>query len=193
MDRSCVHKRSSARGAAAVEFALVLMLLLTLALPVIDYARAIQANTILINITREGASQASRGAQLDRQKSQAIMNALAATTPPLTMATRGMIYITEVEGKKEGGVITNVVKAQYKWANGSYADKDSALWACSSWEGDGKCNVTGEPVVGLMANQLAAGEAIYVVESYYHFDALLSGLDLGVALLPEVLYSRTVF
>ena len=53
------HLRS--RGAAMVETALLLPLLVLLALPVADLARALQAQLILDAISREGASLAARG------------------------------------------------------------------------------------------------------------------------------------
>lgn len=186
-------KKSAQAGAAAVEFALVLMLLLTLALPIIDYARVIQANAILINITREGANQASRGAELDQVNSQTIMNALAATTPPLTLGPRGAIVITEIIGVKEGSVVTNVVRRQYKWLGGQYARRSSAVFACPSWGGDGSCNIAGAPVANVMTGQLDGGEVIYVVEAFYDFNPFLSALDIGVPVVPQDLYSITIF
>jgi hypothetical protein len=162
-------------GIAALEFAIVLPLLVLLALPVIDIGRAIQANLILMSLAREGANLASRGPYSLKDESQSIMGALVATTPPLDMNQRGMIYITRIMGKKVGGVISNVVIEQYRWNGGRYA-APSRIWNCGSWGTNGSCANVPTPAVGLMAGALAEGEIINVVESYYNFNAFFSRL-----------------
>ena len=96
MMRSHSLSRRAARGIAAVEFAIVLPLLALLLFMLADLSRAIQAKTILLNISREGANLASRSTSDLSGSGQAIMNALAASTPPLDMNKRGMIYITKL-------------------------------------------------------------------------------------------------
>lgn len=75
-----MNRKKAYAGVAAVEFALFLPVLLLLALPMFDFARAIQANMILVNMSREGASLASR-ASLE-YTSQQIIGSLASTSPP---------------------------------------------------------------------------------------------------------------
>ncbi len=58
--RQRMKNRKKSAGTAAVEFAFILPLLVLLAIPIFDLARIIQANMILINISREGANLASR-------------------------------------------------------------------------------------------------------------------------------------
>lgn len=185
--------RQFSSGAAAVEFALILIMLMMLAFPVIDYARAIQANTILINITREGANQASRGSALSPVTSQTIMNSLAATAPPLNMARNGMLFITQIIGRNEGGVVRNVVLRQYRWANGGSFDQDSKVWTCPSYAGDGSCMPSGAPTADVLRDKLGDGDVAYVVEAFYKFDPLLTAGDFGVAALPKNLYAITIF
>ena len=87
-------------GQSLVELAFALPLLVILALGIFDFSRAIQANNIITNMSREGANLASRTsvAPLD------IMNSLASTAKPLSMSDHGAIYITQVT--MVGGVPT---------------------------------------------------------------------------------------
>lgn len=167
--------RRRVAGIAALEFAIVLPLLLLLALPVIDIGRAIQANLILMSLSREGANLASRGPYSLKDDSQNIMRSLIATTPPLDMNQRGMIYITRIMGKKISGAVSNVVIEQYRWTSGAFTPQ-SKIWNCGSWHVDGSCANVPTPTVTLMAGALAEGEVINVVESFYNFNAFFSSL-----------------
>lgn len=198
-----------ADGLAAVEFALVLPILLILLLCVVDFGRAIQAEMILLNLSREGANLSSRGALSLQSSSQAIIESLVSTAPPLDMGGRGMIYITRVMGYKgSGGTLRNVVLEQYRWddrAKGSgynssrYAPA-SRVWSCPGWGSDGSCSNIGSgenaPTVDLMPGALADGDVIYAVESFYNFDMFFSGRGIGPLNTPTIgpnLYSMTVF
>lgn len=186
-------KKSS--GLAAVEFAVILPMLLLLSLPILDLARTIQANMILTNISREVANLASR----TQDKPLDIMSAVAATAPPLQMQTSGIIYINKIMGNGPGK--SNVILAQYKWTGGF--NQSSKVWAnCSGWavDGSGECN--GIPSAGIaindaMTNQLADGEVIYVVESFYRTNILFSSMNLGFGITtPQFdpdLYAQTIF
>ena len=198
------------RGVAAVEFAVILPLLLFMVLPLADLARAMQAQMILTAISREGADLASRASLV--YSSQQVMGALSSTTPPLDMANRGMIYITKIMGNKEctpNCVINNRVLEQYRWAQGwnqSHFSPSGAIWTCgmsgTSWANDGSCsNIpspgSGAPLVNVMAGQLAAGQIIYLVESFYQFNPILPSINLGAGLvtpqMPSGLYAMTIF
>jgi hypothetical protein len=191
-------KKRTATGSAAVEFAFILPLLVLLALPIFDFARVIQANMILINLSREGANLASRSSQTP----QTIMNALAATAPPLNMGSNGMIYITKVMGNKEGNSIRNVIVQQDKWLAGSYAPA-STLWNCAGGWTDGSCNgisanPNDAPIANVMKGQLADGEVIYVVEGFYNAgNMLFSAMNLGFGIttpqLSPNLHAMTIF
>ena len=202
-------RRKAASGIAAIEMGFLLPILIFLTLPVIDFGRAIQANQILVNLTREGASIASRDPD---DTPQYIMDTLSATTPPLKMQQRGMIYITKVMGYcATGGAncsATTVVLEQYQWQSGwkqaNGAMPASKIWNCgsggSSWASDGSCGgiPTGKnaPTINYMTNELHDGNVAYIVEAYYNFDMLFSGLSLGGMSMPTIgpnLYSVTVF
>jgi hypothetical protein len=194
-----------------VEFALVLPFLLLLMLGVYDFSRALQTQMILTNISREGASLASRSSLT--YTNQQIMLSLASSTPPLDMGLNGMIDISKVTGHKEGNVVRNVVIEQYRWAQGwhqsAYSPK-SAVWTCgdsggTSWvtsgANDGGCSNlpsagTTSPTAKVMTGKLADGEVIYAVESYYRFSMLLGSINFGLGIkLPQIgpnLYDITV-
>ena len=196
-------RRNNASGIAAVEFAIVLPLLVILLLMVVDLSRAIQAKIILLNISREGANLASRSTADLSGSSQTIMDALAATTPPLDMNKRGMIYITKIMGYTAKSGLRNIVLEQYRWNAGAKTSgyqPASQVWSCSSWDSAGTCGGIGKgesaPAVTLMKGQLADGELIYSVETFYNFDLVFGAARLTDATLPALgpnLYSMTVF
>ena len=207
--RSLRTGRRASRGIVSVELALLLPILVALALPVYDIARNIQAQMILINVSREGASLSSRASLT--YPMQTIMSSLSATTPPLNMAAHGMIYITEIMGNNNcdsnGNNCTGVVVAQYRWNGGNYYPA-SQLWSCGSsgtrWatDGTGSCSGipaagTSSPAVNLLQGKLSDGQIAYVVEAFYLQTPLLGALNLGggirtPALSPN-LYAMTVF
>lgn len=183
-------------GATFVEFALLLPVLVLLAFPVADSARAIQTSIILVNISREGANVASRGASLDSTSSQNLMNALTSTAPPLDMSKRGMIYISKVMGHLQGGVIRNVILEQYRWLGSKTYFPASKVWTCASWANDGSCsgipsNPDNAATANAMTGSLADGEVIYTVEAFYNFNMLFSSLNAG-KIGPD-LYAETIF
>lgn len=194
--------RRKARGIAALEFAIVLPLLALLLVMVVDLSRAIQAKIILLNISREGANLAARATSDLIGSSQTILNALAATTPPLDMNKRGMIYITKIMGPATAGQ-PNIVLEQYRWSAGvksSGYQPASQVWNCGGWDSNGTCTAilkgASAPTVTLMQNQLADGELIYAVEAFYNFDVLFGTLQIGSTTTPVLgpnLYSMTVF
>jgi TadE-like protein len=192
--------RSSQRGVAAVEFALILPILLLLLFGMIDGARAVQANIIVTNISREGANLAARGSTPLETGSQDIIYALMASAPPLDVNRRGMVYITRVMGVVSGGVSRSVVLDQYRWDDAArglgyrlskYAPA-SRVYGCPAWTG-GACTgiaSTARPATTIMNGQLDDGEVVYVVETFYNFDMLVTGFAPRFG--PD-LYSMTVF
>jgi hypothetical protein len=185
--RNSGRGRASA-GLALLELALLLPLLVFLALMVADFARALQAQLVLINITREGASIASR---LPGYAMPTLMDSLGLTVPnpPMDMATRGMIYVTEVTAVDVGGVIKYQVTAQTRWTGGSGHTFTSASgWTCGAWRADGTCTLPSPlPVVAL--NQIPAndplrsGQTVYVAEAFYDFNMLFGLKNLGFGMV----------
>ena len=188
-------------GGAAVEFLFCLPLLLLLAFPVVDLARVLQADIILVNMSREGANLASR-TQLDPQS---VMASLAATAPPLNMRQNGSIRITKILGTKSGGgVLRNVVVEQHQWLNGA-TTPNKGVWSCgaagTAWRSDGSCGGLPAPAlapdVNLLRGKLAEGDMVYLVETFYQFPLLFGVMNFGANITtPDInpeLYAMTVF
>ncbi|MBV7537159.1 pilus assembly protein [Duganella sp. sic0402] len=197
------------RGLAAVEFALLLPVLLILMIGLVDVARALQAQMILINLSREAANLASRGKLQLSENAQTIIGQVAASAPPLDMNKLGMIYVTRIMGSTSGGTTKSIVLEQYRWDDASnnrgyrvsgYAPL-SKVWTCSNWASGtaGTCLVPSgatAPVVSMMSGQLLDGEVIYVVEAYYKFNMLFQTFTFGSFSTPTLaadFYSMTVF
>lgn len=189
--RRASRARRRCAGTATVEFAFALPLLLMLTLPVVDFGRAIHAKLILIDISREGASLASRSSLA----AQPVMDALAATSPPLDMSGNGMIYMTKIMGREEHGALRNVVLEQHRWVQGwrasAYAPA-SQVWNCGSggtrWTDAGTCaDIPADgasPTTATMTGGLRDGQIAWVVESFYRLDTLFAGLDFGFGRVP---------
>lgn len=194
------------RGLAAVEFALLLPLLLLLLFGMVDAARALQANIIMTNISREGANLVARGNTQLETGSQDIIYALMASAPPLNVNQQGMVVITRVMGVVTNGVSKSVVLDQYRWDDAvrglgfraSNYGPSSRVYACSAWNAGtcGGINATAPPAVTTMSGKLADGEVIYVVETFYRYDMLFTSFAFGGNTLPTFgpdLYSITIF
>jgi len=167
---------------AAVELALVLPVLLLLVLGVIDFARAIQFNNVLVHVTREGANLAAR----TTEDPSYILKALMDTATPMRMNADGMMYITQLIGQRNGSA---KLVAQYRPTSGGKFSLGSQLVTCvGSWSG-GKCTPAGTQIVPLPDGvQLNEGETVYAVESLYDYTMLTRYV---VQTLPR-LYSLTI-
>jgi Flp pilus assembly protein TadG len=175
------RRHGCCRGAAAVEAALLLPLLVLLALPVADLARALQARLILDAISREGASLAARGALPLQAGSQAIMDTLAATAPPLDLRQDGMLVVSRIMGSGAGPVLLE----QHRWLGSGHATGAAAA-GCAGWNGVGACVQPG--AVALDAGAAPGdGEVVHAFEAHYRFrpwfGALLPGLDADIHVL----------
>jgi len=204
VNRPSLHARE--RGLAAVEFALLLPILLMLLFGMIDAARALQANIIITNISREGANLVARGnTQLDTG-SQDIIYALMASAPPLNVNQQGMVYITRVMGVVKNGVNSSVVLDQYRWDDAARGlgfstnayKPTSKVYNCGTWSSAGKCNAfssSSRPAVTIMSGKLDDGEVVHVVETFYQYDMLLTSAAtaLGLPIIGPDLYSMTIF
>ncbi len=77
-----IHRRQGRRAVAAVEFAAVLPLILTLLLGIWEVGRLIEIQQYLHNATREAGRQAATGQLTDAQVKQIVINTLAAEGLP---------------------------------------------------------------------------------------------------------------
>lgn len=168
------HLRS--RGAAMVETALLLPLLVLLALPVADLARALQAQLILDAISREGASLAARGTLPLDGASQSIMDTLAATAPPLDMQRDGMLFVSRIMGSEAGPLVLE----QHRWLGGGH-DTAAAIAGCAAWNAAGRC-MQQAGAVALDADAAPdAGELVHAFEAHYRFRPWFGAMLPGMA------------
>lgn len=161
-----------AKGAAFVELAIVLPLLVLMALGVFDFARAIHAKNMITNMSREGANLASRTAIPGAN----IMNAIAYTAQPLDMVNNGTIYITVVQGTTEHGSTAPIIQSQSRWRNKSNPPSKIG-------------STTGDVAQNLGDLNLAEGETVYSVEVFYRY----RGMFFHYLGLDKQLYSMSVF
>ena len=167
------HNRSC--GAAAVETVLLLPLLVLLALPVADLARALQARLILDAISREGASLAARGTLPLQDASQSIMDTLAATAPPLDLRQDGMLFVSRILGGTSGPLLLE----QQRWLGGGH-DAAVSIAACASWNAAGRCVLQAGPVALDADATPDDGEIVHAFEAHYRFRPWLAGLLPGL-------------
>ncbi len=83
--------KASDSGQAIVEFAISVMVLLTLVFGVIDFGRAIYDVEVMKNLTGEGSSMASRGTSLPDTAT-----AVVAAAAPLDLNDHGRVIVTSV-------------------------------------------------------------------------------------------------
>ena len=166
-----------AKGQSLLEAALVLPLLITIVLGVFEFARVIQANNILANITREGANMASRTSSTDQQ----IMDAVASTTTPLNMNTYGQMYITQVTWNSSG---TAIVTGQTRWTHSGTYNPASKVGPTVPSGGN-----PSPAAVGLPVDTNLSGQSGNVVEAYYNYPVIFGN---ALKISPK-LYSVSVF
>lgn len=176
-----ISKKS--HGQSLIELAIILPLLLMLVFGVIDYARAIQFNNILVAMSREGANLASRTSEEPRN----IIVALNNTAEPLVMTVRGRVYITEIRGTKVGSNVEARVQAQTRSTTGGAA-LPSKVWSCPSWNGNGNCNTVPTNATATLPITLDAGEIVFAVETLYDYNVIVN----YVMQTGPKLYSLTV-
>lgn len=141
------YKLTETTGQSIVELALVLPLLLMLLMGVVDVSRAIHAYSIIANMSREGASLASRTG-INRQD---IMDSVANTAQPLSMKDDGMMYVTEVDSN-------NNVKTQDGW-QGRSNPKSAITGTDAAAEALGTIDRTGK-------------DSFYICEVFYQYHSL---------------------
>jgi len=144
---------SDSGGQALIEMALTLMLLVILMTGVYDYSRAIHAQSIITNMSREGANLIARANQNlsgdEATDFQNVLDLVGKTAQPLDMVNKGMMYIYKVE--RLNGVTRT---SSLGWNRSTLSSKPSAA-------------------LGLGGITLSEGQAVYGVEVYYNYTSLI--------------------
>jgi len=167
--------RSSA-GQALVEAALIAPLLVLLVVGVYEFSRAIQANNIIANMSREMANLASRTTTAPAD----VMSAVALTSQPLNMTGNGMMYITVVTDEtNSNGVSLGKAKvtSQYSWGS-------NPQWASKIGASGNTANLSMFPKY-----PLSNGNTAYIAEVYYNYQFGLS----SILKYSPVMYSMSIF
>lgn len=86
-------RRDGERGAALLELALLLPLLVVLAFGVIDLGRLIHARLVVTNVSREGGSLASRDIRVGND----LIAMLQSSATPFNLQTDGRIYVIKIK------------------------------------------------------------------------------------------------
>jgi Flp pilus assembly protein TadG len=167
-----IGRRSGDKGQAIIEVALVAPLLLVLMMGVFDYSRAIHAQAVITNMSREAGNLISRSNQnLSGNEStdfQNVMNLVGQTAQPLNMTAQGMMYMYKVECVNN----TNTITLEVDW-NGSSLSTKPAM------------NASAAALGGIT---LAPGQVAYGVEVYYQYQSLFLGNQ-----FTPTLASRSIF
>lgn len=175
MKNTGLRNLGALQGQSLIELALILPVLLLLVFGVIDYARAIQFNNILVNMSREGANLSARTSATP----QAIIKALNDTAEPLLMGTHGMMYITRITGTMVNGKVVALVQAQTRATSGNTSLKSDVWKDCGSWDisngiSQGNCQTIPAGATAALSMSLIEGEEVFAMETLYDYDVIVS-------------------
>jgi Flp pilus assembly protein TadG len=197
MENSGFRNPRGARGSSIIELAIILPVLLMLVLGVVDFARAIQFNNILVAVSREGANLASRTNANTAALQQNIITALDNTATPLIMSSHGMIYITQITGTHVNATCTDAPPTYCDCATYPKVDMQtraippatpndatllpSRVWTCptSFSNSDGSCNNSSSwsnpsQTTATLPMTLCGGQKIYTVETLYNYQVIVN-------------------
>jgi Flp pilus assembly protein TadG len=167
-----IDRRTGERGQAIIEVAIAVPLLLVLLMGVFDYSRAIYAQSVITNMSREAANLISRANQNlsgnELTDFQNVMNLVGQTAQPLNMPAQGMMYMYKVELVNNRNTITR----QLAW-NGSTLSPQPSM------------NASAAALGGIT---LTPGQVAYGVEVYYQYQSVFLG-----NLFKPTLVSRSIF
>jgi len=157
------------RGQGLVELTLTLPVLLTVTFGVLELGMLLDVTHQISSLTREGASIASRGAPLD-----------------------SVLLITTTNGRSvglmdSGGAIVSEIEVQ----NGVPVILDQV--ASGGYIGTSRLGLLGATASALVGQGLRSGQLYYAVEVFAPYQSFTPLDRLVGAIVPDVLYDRTVF
>lgn len=168
-------------GQALIEFSLVLIVLVVLTFGLIDVCRAIYTKQVIVNLAREGANLASRGAGDTR--AEIISNAVAAvvaSASPLSITTNGLVIITAVTNNARGSYYINAQQKKgaltAKSKVGTAVGVSATLPSTSPYPALSQSNYT-----------------VYVAEVFYTFAPITPIGKLLKVAMPTNLYDAAYF
>lgn len=176
------HRRSSLKasidrgssGQAILELALVVPLLCLILFAIVDYGRALNAEQILVDLSRQGSNMASRGTALS-----ATADALLLGSGSLNLSAGGQVIITSVSR------VNNVDTISGQVSKGGIS-KPSKI-------GTGVGNRATVPATIDDVFSKNAGRTIYITEVYYTFPQFTPLATMRHFAMPSVLYQVAYF
>jgi Flp pilus assembly pilin Flp len=159
-------------GQAAIEFALIVPLLLVLLCALVDFSRAIYYLQIMTGLSRQGSNLASRGSALSDSAA-----AVIAGDGPLDLSHNGEVIVTSVSNINRANIITGQV------SEGGISQKSRI--------GRGVGNPATVPASA--AAMLQPGQTIYITEIFYSYQPITPIENLLKLVMPSALYQAAYF
>ncbi|HUO04787.1 MAG TPA: TadE/TadG family type IV pilus assembly protein [Candidatus Binataceae bacterium] len=167
-----IRTRTQSSGQAAVEFAMVVMILLSLMCGLIEFGRALNYEQEMVGLSREGSSITCRGTDV-----ATAATALVSGGAPLDMAHYGGVILTTVQQ------ISNSNKITAQASGGGYH--------CTSHVGTGVGSSATVPTNA--ATLLNSGMTVYITEVCYQFTPITPiGTMLNIV-MPTQMYQAAYF
>lgn len=167
-------------GQAALEFAVIVSLLLIVAFVIIDLSRALSDIEVMAGLSRQGGNLASRGDSAAQAAA-----ALITGEAPLNLQQNGEVIITAVTNQSKTKTPKLVITDQASAGGLSAASKIGT--------GVGTAANTNTNDFPLAAQQIAQTQTVYVAEVFYSY-APITPIDKFMKLvLPSQLYQAAYF
>ncbi|KJY82969.1 membrane protein [Vibrio galatheae] len=169
-------------GFAAVEMTLITPFMVLLIGGIIEVTQYLQASSILIGVTREGANLVSRTSSTEPDD---IMTLVSKTTGTLDLESDGIMYITLVTGQEDDDPYVN---EQYRWSDSGLVHTSSTWEECASWT-DNQCDIDSPPpTLDDFPISLDPNESVYVVEVHYQYVPLSSFFITSSFIMSDITY-----
>lgn len=176
-------KKRIATGFASIEMLIVTPILLLVAMGIFELTQLLQANSIVVGVSREGANLIARSST---ETPQNVMDVVASTSTPLDLSRDGAIFISLVVGQKDK---PPYISNQYKWNNAGLTVNSSTWPGCTSWDKEGSCNMSDpKPTLSNFHLTLDDSESVYVVEVFYHYEPISSFVFENDFTIREITY-----
>ena len=172
--RICAKRSDNERGAALVELALCVPMLLVLVFGLIDFSQVIYDYQVMTGLSRQGCNLASRGTSLAETAS-----ALVSQGASLNIGTKGRIIVTAVTADSSG--VPRI------------ADQAESTTGISVISRIGSGNGNSANMPASATTVLKAGQTLYVVEIFCTYKPMTPIGSLLKTSLNSTLYDAAYF